>query len=414
MDEQALAAAAEALMALAARRETLEEPAWAARHGGPGPAADLLARIRTRCLARCWPDLTALIVRPESGLPAPAFFAAWEAAAGPGPSWRALWGGELERVQRFPWAQLAGDSGPPGPAPAATAPPGVVPWLCVLGQPVAHTLSPTMHAAGFAATGRPGRYGAYEVSVARLPRALAGLAALGAHGCNLTVPLKEAGCALAGRRSPEAALTGSANTLAFRADGEVYADTTDGRGLLRALEAEVGWRPAGARVVLLGAGGAARAIAAALSAGGAARVDVVNRTEGRALRLATEIGGAVRAAAAGEPLARALAGAELLVNCTTLGLHGRGLPLDGAHLEALPPRAVVCDIVYVPEETPLLRAARARGLVAVGGLGMLAWQAALAWEVWFGETGPADVFLAAARAALGGATGPEAASGRGL
>ena len=413
MDEQALVAAAEALMALAARRETLEEPAWAARQGGAGPAADLLARIRTRCLARCWPDLTALVVRPESGLPAPAFFAAWEAAAGPAPSQRARWAGELERVQRFPWAQLAGDFSPPGPVSAGAARPAVVPWLCVLGQPVGHSLSPAMHAAGFAATGRPGRYGACEVSVARLPRAVAGLAALGAHGCNLTVPLKEAGCALARRRSAEAALTGSANTLAFRPDGEVYADTTDGRGLLRALEAEVGWRPADARVVLLGAGGAARAIAAALSAGGAARVDVVNRTRERALRLATDIGGAVHAAATGEALERALPQADLLVNCTTLGLHGRGVPLDPAHLGALARRAVVCDIVYAPEETPLLRAARAQGLAAVGGLGMLAWQAALAWEVWFGETGPADVFLAAARAALGSASGRAEAAGRG-
>lgn len=276
------------------------------------------------------------------------------------------------------------------------------PVLAVLGHPVAHSVSPAMHEAGFAARGRPGRYVALDVPVARLSAAVAGMAALGLHGCNLTVPLKEAGAACATRRSPGVTRTGSANTLAFRA-GEVWADSTDGRGLLRSLHDETGFSPGGARVVVLGAGGASRGIVAALADGGAAEVQVANRTLERAARLAADLGGPVRALAL-EPqaLARALRQADLLVNGTTVGMQGVGLPLPAECLGELPPPAVVCDIVYTPEDTPLLQAARARGRRVVGGLGMLAWQAALSWELWFGETGPADIFLAAARRALGG------------
>lgn len=278
------------------------------------------------------------------------------------------------------------------------------PVLAVLGHPVAHSLSPAMHEAGFAATGRAGRYIALDVTADRLPAAVAAMGVLGFAGCNLTVSLKEAGCALATRRSPEAARTGAANTLAFRPGGEVYADTTDGRGLLRSLRAEAGWEPRGRRALLLGAGGAARGIAAALAAGGTRAVAVANRTPDRAARLAADIGGGVAAVPwAPAPLEEVLRSADLVVNCTTLGMHGRGSPLAADDLTRLPRHAVVCDIVYVPEETPLLAAARACGRTAVGGLGMLAWQAALAWEVWFSETGPADVFLAAARRGLVGA-----------
>lgn len=285
-----------------------------------------------------------------------------------------------------------------GQAAAPALPP---PVLAVLGHPVAHSLSPLMHEAGFAATGRLGRYIALDVAPEGLPAAVAAMATLGFTGCNLTVSLKEAGCALADRRSPEAERTGSANTLAFLPGGEVYADTTDGRGLLRALQAEVGWETRGRRVLLLGAGGAARGIAAALGAAGASAVAVVNRSTARAERLAAEVGGPVTALPwAPESLEPALRVADLVVNCTTLGMHGEGCPLAAREIGLLPVHAVVCDIVYVPEETPLLAGARAQGRTAVGGLGMLAWQAALAWEVWFGETGPAEVFLAAARRRL--------------
>jgi len=279
------------------------------------------------------------------------------------------------------------------------------PLLAVLGHPVAHSLSPVMHEAGFAAVGRAGRYVACDVPPQRLGAAVAGLAALGFAGCNCTVPMKEAALALATRRSPEAERTGAANTLAFR-DGEIYADTTDGRGLLAALAEEAGFSAAGRCVLLLGAGGAARGVAAALAGAGAARVVVANRTVPRALRLAADLGGPV---CAGEADAAEAARADLIVNCTSVGMDGRALPLSAEALEAS--GALICDIVYAPaEQTPLLRAARARGLRTVGGIGMLAWQAALAWEVWFGARGPAGVFARAARDAL--ASGPAGADVR--
>jgi shikimate dehydrogenase len=273
--------------------------------------------------------------------------------------------------------------------------------FAVIGHPVGHSLSPAMHQAGFAARGRDAAYVACEVRPERLPEALAGLEALGFRGCNVTVPFKEAVCRLARSRSAEAAATGSANTVRFDPEGS-YAATTDGAGFLAALAEELGWDPRGRRVLVLGAGGAARAIVAALLGAGAS-VRVTNRTGERAEALARDLGGrgAVQAVAReGDAWTQALAGADLVVNATTLGMHGRGQPLAEEELALVPREAAVVDIVYVPEETPLLAAARRRGLAAVGGLGMLVWQAALSWEVWFGERGPVDVFRAAARRAL--------------
>lgn len=270
--------------------------------------------------------------------------------------------------------------------------------LAVLGNPVAHSLSPVMHEAAFAARARSARYIACGVVPERLAPALAGMAALGFTGCNVTVGLKEVACALATERSAEAAATGAANTLRFEPGGGIFADTTDGRGLLASLRQEADWTPAGRTVLVLGAGGAARGVAAAFAAAGA-EVVVCNRTAERAARLAADLGGPIRAVATAD-LAGALTRTELLVNCTSVGMGGTGLPLAAAALRRLPPAALVCDIVYTPEDTPLLVAARAIGLRTLGGLGMLAWQAALAWEVWFGVQGPADVMLAAARREL--------------
>ncbi len=287
------------------------------------------------------------------------------------------------------------------PAPHAGG--GPPPLFAVLGHPVGHSLSPAMHEAGFAATGRRGRYVPCEVRPERLPAALAGLAALGFAGCNCTVPLKEEACRLATSRSAATLRAGSANTLAFGPDGDVRAATTDGPGLLAALRAEAGWRPAGRIALVLGAGGAARAVAAALADGGARAVVVCNRTAARARAVAEALGSPVRASEGTpeDPRAPELARADLVVNCTSVGMDGAASPLAREALAALAPGTLVADAVYTPrEETPLLAAARGLGLPCMGGLPMLAWQAALAWEVWFGEQGPAPLFLAAARAAL--------------
>jgi shikimate dehydrogenase len=287
---------------------------------------------------------------------------------------------------------------------------GPAPCFAVLGHPVAHSLSPRMHEAAFAATGRAGRYVACDVPPERLRAALAGLAALGFRGCNCTVPLKGEACRLAQHRSPEVARTGSANTLRFGPSGEVWAETTDGPGLVEALRSEAGWSPAGRVALVLGAGGTARAVASALAGSGAAAVLVSNRTAARAAEVAAALGSPVRVAAGppGEPAGADLAAADLVVNCTTVGMDGASCPLPGAALERLRPGTLVVDAVYTPSErTPLLAAARARGLPTLGGLPMLAWQAALSWRLWFGETGPAARMLAEARLALAERRGPE-------
>lgn len=272
-----------------------------------------------------------------------------------------------------------------------------------------------MHEAAFAAAGREARYLACDVQPAQLETALAGMRALGFAGANVTVPHKEAACRWADRRLPAAAATGSANTLAFRPEG-VWADSTDGRGLLAALEEEIGWRAASRRVLVLGAGGAARSVVAALLQAGAAEVAVLNRTPQRAAELVADLRALgplwavpfpLEPAPHGLPLwaasaegAALLARTDLLLNTTTLGMHGQGSPVPAEALDCLPEAAVVCDIVYVPRQTPLLAAARQRGHPVVGGLGMLVWQAALAWELWFGVRGPAPVMRQAAERAL--------------
>ena len=278
--------------------------------------------------------------------------------------------------------------------------------LAVLGHPVAHSLSPVMHEAALAAVGWSGRYIACDVAPSDLEAALRGLRVLGFVGCNVTVPLKEAAARLATVCSAEAARSGSVNTLALEADGVLRADTTDGRGLLAALREEVGFEAAGRRVVVLGAGGAARGIVGALLAAGARNVSVANRTLERARSLAATFGTRVRPVALDvEALGPALASADLLVQATTVGMGTDGLPIPESALESLPVAAIVCDIVYAPPETALMRLARRSGHPVVGGLGMLAWQAALAWEVWFQRTGPVAVFRQAAGRALAGRAG---------
>jgi shikimate dehydrogenase len=264
--------------------------------------------------------------------------------------------------------------------------------LAVLGHPVGHSLSPAMHNAAFAALGRPAAYHAFDVPPERLADALRGLAALGFLGANLTVPHKERAVPLMDELDPAAAALGAVNTVAVR-DGRLVGSNTDGAAFLRALLEEVGWRPAGRSAVVIGAGGAARAVVAALRAGGAS-VAVLNRTPERARALSASGGGLASAGAF-------LPGADLLVNCTTLGMHPHVDAAPPVDLGLLPAGALVADIVYNPRQTRLLREARARGLRVVGGLGMLAWQGALAWRPWFGEVGPADVMRRAAEEALG-------------
>lgn len=240
--------------------------------------------------------------------------------------------------------------------------------------------------------GRDGVYVAFNVAPADLPRAVEGLRALGVRGANCTIPHKEALVGLVDELSEEAELIGAVNTLVFR-DGKVRGENTDGRGFLAALR-EAGVEPEGQRAVVLGAGGAARAVVVALAQCGA-EVAISNRTESRASELAREVntrlGGERVSVAPGEAAALGplVARANLLVNTTSVGMAPQVDAMPPVPAEALHPGLFVYDLIYNPLQTLLLRTARSRGARGTHGAGMLAHQGALALEHWTGVRGPA-------------------------
>lgn len=250
----------------------------------------------------------------------------------------------------------------------------------VVGWPVSHSRSPLLHGHWLRAYGIAGAYVPLPVRPGDLPAALRGLAALGLRGCNVTLPHKEQAARLMDTLDPAAARLGAVNLVTVGADGALHGANTDGAGFIASVaELHPAWRADAGPAVVLGAGGAARAIVAALLGAGAPEVRLLNRTRARADMLAAELGGTVLD---WDARTDALRGAALLVNTTTQGMAGQpALDLD---LAALPTQAVVCDIVYVPLETALLAAARARGNPVVPGLGMLLHQARPAFAAWFG------------------------------
>jgi shikimate dehydrogenase len=269
----------------------------------------------------------------------------------------------------------------------------------VMGWPVGHSRSPRLHGHWLREHGIDGAYVPLPVPPERLGDAVRGLAALGLRGCNVTVPHKEAVIPLLDRIDATARATGAVNTIVVEADGTLSGSNTDVFGFMENLrDGAPDWRPTGTVAVVVGAGGAARAVAWALREAGAADVRVVNRTQDRAARLAGDIGGPVRAVAWEEREA-ALDGARLLVNTTTQGMEGQ--PALELRLDALPRAAVVNDIVYVPLTTPLLAEAAGRGNPVVDGLGMLLHQARPGFAAWFGAE--PTVTRALRRAVLGGA-----------
>lgn len=264
----------------------------------------------------------------------------------------------------------------------------------VIGDPVAHSRSPRLHGHWLARYAIPGAYVPLHVRAPDLADTLRLLPRIGFAGVNVTLPHKEAALALAGRATPRARRIGAANTLTFAEDGTLDADNTDAEGFLASLLAACpDWRPRECPAVVLGAGGAARAIVDALIESGVPEVRLLNRSMPRARDIARNYGPRIRPlpwAAVPE----ALTGAGILVNTTALGMTGQP-PLD-ISLEHLPRPAPVCDIVYTPLETPLLAAARARGNPAVDGLGMLLYQAVPGFERWFGRRPEVDDALRAA------------------
>jgi len=272
-----------------------------------------------------------------------------------------------------------------------------IPLAGVIGDPVAHSRSPALHGHWLRHHELRGHYIPLHVAAQDLAEVLRCLPRMGFIGANVTLPHKEAAFALAARATPRARRLGAANTLTFLPDGSFEVDNTDGEGFLASLRQSLpGWDARRGPAVILGAGGAVRAIAAALCDAGAPEIRVVNRTPERAEAIARDLGATVR------PLAWAalpapLEDAALLVNGTTLGMHDQ--PRLALDLDTLPSGAVVTDIVYTPLETDLLRSAARRGHPTVDGLGMLLHQAVPGFARWFGKRPEVDE--AARRAALG-------------
>ncbi|SIQ84771.1 MULTISPECIES: shikimate dehydrogenase [Acidiphilium] len=255
----------------------------------------------------------------------------------------------------------------------------------VIGWPVAHSRSPLLHGTWLKRHGIDGAYLPLPIRPEDFAVCVAALARMGFVGANVTIPHKEAAFALCDEVAPSARRAGAVNTLVFR-DGRMVGSNTDGVGFMANLRAH-GVDPAAGPALVLGAGGAARPIGAALLDAGVV-VHFCNRTEDRAARLAATIGGGV---IGWEDRAAALGDHALVINTTSLGMAGhQSLTLD---LARAPAGLAVADIVYVPLETPLLAAARARGLRAVEGLGMLLHQAVPGFAAWFGVTPVVDEAL---------------------
>jgi shikimate dehydrogenase len=252
----------------------------------------------------------------------------------------------------------------------------------VVGHPIAHSRSPKIHGYWLRRYGIRGSYKALDIAPQAFDAFLGTLDRSGFQGGNVTIPHKEAAFAAVARRDEAAELIGAVNTLWFE-DDRLAGGNTDAQGFAANLDEHApGWAGVGPAVVL-GAGGAARAVIHALKMRRVKDIRIVNRTLSRAEDLRDRFGAGITAHGAASP--DLLSDAGLLVNTTSLGMGGKvgenELPANPA---LLPARAVVCDIVYVPLETPLLAAARANGLKAVDGLGMLLHQAVPGFERWFG------------------------------
>lgn len=266
-----------------------------------------------------------------------------------------------------------------------------IPLAGVIGSPVSHSRSPALHGYWLKKYGIRGFYVPLEVAQADLETVLRTMPSMGFVGANVTIPHKESALRIADIVSDRAALIGAANTLIFRPDGKIHADNTDGYGFLENLrQGAPGWRADAGPCAVLGAGGAARAVLAALIEAGAEEIRLTNRTRNRAEALRTEFGTKVVVydwVQAGN----AIDGAATVVNTTSLGMVGKSefrVPLDGLSRDA-----VVTDLVYTPLDTTLLIRAREAGCRTVDGLGMLLHQAVPGFERWFGVRPDVDEVL---------------------
>jgi len=267
----------------------------------------------------------------------------------------------------------------------------------VIGELARHSLSPVLHNAAFRSLGMDWVYLAFPVAPGDGGAAVAAVRVLGLEGLSVTMPHKGDAARAVDRLSPVAGQLEAVNTV-VRRGGDLVGESTDGDGFLDALRVDHGFDPAGRRCLVLGAGGAARAVVLALAGAGAAEVAVAGRTPDRVAAAAALAGDRGRVGTAA-----GAADADLVVNATPVGMDGSGqedsLPLD-LDPAVFGPGQVVADLVYAPPVTPLLRAARSCGAVAVNGVGMLVHQAARQFRMWTGAEPPLEAMSAAAVAAL--------------
>ncbi|EPX77624.1 shikimate dehydrogenase [Litoreibacter arenae] len=266
-----------------------------------------------------------------------------------------------------------------------------IPLAGVIGQPITQSKSPVVHAHWLRRYGIRGHYIPMDVSSVDLPHVLNNLPRMGFRGVNITIPHKESVLDIADVISDRAALIGAANTLTFQSDGKLHADNTDGLGFIANLKQEApGWNPQAGPALVLGAGGASRAVVAALLHERVPEIILTNRTRARADALKAHFGGKIKVVDWTQAASH-LDETATLVNTTALGMTGKEeLKLN---LGRLTSDTLVTDIVYNPLTTPLLAQAEARGCQTVDGLGMLLHQAVPGFERWFGRAPEVDAEL---------------------
>ena len=278
--------------------------------------------------------------------------------------------------------------------------------VALIGKPLKRRHSQVMHDAAFAAAGIDAHYELLELEPEAVEGAVNDARGPDWLGLQVTAPYKRLVAGLCDIVEADAAKIGAVNSVARSASGELVGFNTDAPGFQAGVELAMGRSLAGAEVVVAGAGGAAHAVVFACLSAGARRVTIGNRTPSAAAELAERFGavgsGSISPLALGDPaFSAALESADLAVNATTVGMLDAGMTID---VDRLPPRATVFDLVYVPLETPLLGAARARGLRAANGSEMLIQQAAIAFERWTQVGGMADVMRDAVAPLLADAT----------
>jgi shikimate dehydrogenase len=272
----------------------------------------------------------------------------------------------------------------------------------VLGYPVAENPTCVMQEAGFAALGLRWRYLNFEVKPEALADAMRGVRALGMQGINLTIPHKVAVMALLDDIAPDAKMIGAVNTVRREGD-RLIGENTDGKGFLRGLR-ESGIDPRGKRVVVLGAGGAARAITVELALAGAAELIVINRSVERGQSLVADLKARTNANAHFKPWDATYAigpETDVLVNATSIGLYPDVDATPAVDLKSAQPALLVCDVIPNPPETRLIQAARALGLKTLTGLPMLVYQGTIGFEMWTGQPAPEAAMKRALEEAFG-------------